>query len=380
MNLAGKTKLVYRDAPTRRSKCRDAHPKRQRKICPAAFALKPAGLSCILPREEEVNHFRQIAAVAVLCTVAAVRGEAGTLNAHRLAGGEYVAASELAKFYGLGRNQSGSSDRADYRTSFARLSLQTERREIQINGAQHWLSAPVLNARGQLWISSVDVLKDIDPVLRQGRSKTLTPIRTVVLDPGHGGGDRGTRGRSTVEKQMTLDVAKRVERDLEAVGVNVLLTRTSDRTLSLEERVDFADTKKADLFVSIHFNSGGSADGIETYCLPPAGAVSTASSWSRSRGRDEGASPGNRYDVRNIWLAHCVHRSLLRATDANDRGVRRARFYVLRYASCPAILVEAGFLTNRAEEQRILTSEYRERLAKAIADGIMAYKSSVEKS
>ena len=256
--------------------------------------------------------------------------------------------------------------------------FRSERREIQINGAQHWLSAPVLNARGQLWISSVDVLKGIDPVLRQGRSKTLMPIRTVVLDPGHGGGDRGTRGGSTVEKQMTLDVAKRVERDLEAAGVNAVLTRTSDRTLSLEDRVDFADAKKADLFVSIHFNSGGSADGIETYCLPPAGAVSTADAWSGSRGR-EGASPGNRWDERNIWLAHCVHRSLLRATGTNDRGVRRARFYVLRYAICPAILVEAGFLSNRAEEQRILTGDYRERLAKAISDGIMAYKGSVEK-
>ena len=326
-----------------------------------------------------MNHFKLIIAVALMGGAAAARTEAGTLTAHRLAGGEYVSAGELAEYYELGRNRSGSSERADYRTSFAKISLQAERREIQLNGAQHWLSAPVLNARGQLWISSVDLLKDIDPVLRQGRSKTLTPIRTVVLDPGHGGGDRGTRGVTAFEKQMTLDVARRMERLLEAAGVNVVLTRASDRTLSLEDRVDFADAKKADLFVSIHFNSGGSADGIETYCLPPAGAVSTASPWSRSRSRDDGASPGNRFDVRNIWLAHCVHRSLLRATGANDRGVRRARFYVLRYTSCPAILVEAGFLSNRAEEQRILSSEYRERLAKAMADGIVAYKSSPEK-
>jgi N-acetylmuramoyl-L-alanine amidase len=318
---------------------------------------------------------RLVIALALICTVA----EAGSLNAHRIAGGEYVAVSELAKFYGLGRNQSGSSDRAEYRTSFAQLSLQSQRREIQINGAQHWLSLPVLAARGQLWVSSVDVLKDIDPVLRQGRSKTHSLIRTVILDPGHGGSDRGTRGANSIEKQMTLDVAKRVERDLEASGVNVILTRTSDSTVSLEERVDFASAKRADLFVSIHFNSGGSADGIETYCLPPAGATSTADASSRSSSRDDGAALGNRFDECNVWLAHCVHVSALRATGANDRGVRRARFYVLRNTGCPAILIEGGFLTNRAEEQRILNAEYRERLAKAIADGILTYKRSVEK-
>jgi N-acetylmuramoyl-L-alanine amidase len=313
---------------------------------------------------------------AFACTLLATHADAGSLNARRLAGGEYVAVREIAKFYWLGRDRSGSSDRAEYRTSFAQLSLQARRREIQINGAQHWLSIPVLEVRGQLWVSSVDVLKDIDPVLRQGRSKTPTPIRTVVIDPGHGGSDRGTRGAKSIEKRMTLDVAKRVERVLEADGVNVMLTRASDRTLSLKKRVDFADAKNADLFVSIHFNSGGSADGIETYCLPISGAGSTA---NPGESRDHGASPGNRYDERNVWLAHCVQRSLLRSTGAEDRGVRRARFYVLRYASCPAILVEAGFLTNRSEERRILAAEYRERLAKAIADGILTYKSSVEK-
>jgi len=315
-------------------------------------------------------------AVAPFACFLAVSAAAATLTAHRIAEGEYVAVSELAQFYGLGRDLSGSTERAQYRTSFAQLTLQAGSREMQINGCEHWLSFPVLAMRGKLWVSSVDVLKDIDPVLRQGRSITRTPIRNVVLDPGHGGSDRGTRGPNSVEKQLTLDVAKRIERILDANGINVVLTRTSDRTLSLEDRVDFADAKDADLFVSIHFNSGGSADGIETYCLPPLGTGSTA---NPRDGRADRAALGNRYDERNVWLAHCVQRSLLRSTGADDRGVRRARFYVLRYSSCPAILVEAGFLTNRSEEQRIRSTEYREKLAKAIADGILSYKSSVVK-
>jgi len=135
--------------------------------------------------------------------------------------------------------------------------------------------------------------------------------------------------------------------------------------------------------VSIHFNSGGAAEGIETYCVPPAGANSTANfsgsgSDRDSGGGDRGAITNNRFDLQNMWLAHCAQKSLLRATGAMDRGVRRARFWVLRYSSCPAILIEAGFLTNPSEEQRIQRTEYREILAKAIADGIVTYKKTID--
>jgi len=316
---------------------------------------------------------------AATCVAVAAWAQGSSLNAHRLAGGEYVAVGDLARFYGLGHNLSRSDGRAEYRTTFAQLSLQEDRREISFNGAQHWLSTPVLAARGQLWISAVDVLKTIDPVLRRGRSRTPSVIRTIVIDPGHGGSDRGTRGDRGVEKEMTLDVAKRVERYLETEATSVVLTRTTDSTVALEDRVALAESKHADLFVSIHFNSGGAADGIETYCVPAAGTVSTADAASRKfhRGDDE-RSPGNRFDEKNVWLAHCVQKSLLKTTGAEDRGVRRARFYVLRCASCPSILVEAGFLTNRTEEQKILTPEYRDQLARAIAEGILTYKKSVE--
>jgi N-acetylmuramoyl-L-alanine amidase len=297
------------------------------------------------------------------------------LKSHRVAGGNYVALSELASFYSLGKNNSSSSDRAEYRTSFARLSVQNARREILLNGVQHWLNEPAIAARGQLWITPLDVLKVIDPVFRQGRGRKALLIRMIVVDPGHGGSDRGTRGTSGVEKTLTLDTAKRLVRHLEAGGLRVALTRTGDATMPLPERVEVATRKEADLFVSVHFNSGGSADGIETYCLPPAGGASTANPSREGNQR----APGNSFDEQDIWLAHCVQKSLLRATSGSDRGVRRARFYVLRYATCPAILVECGFLSNRAEEQRILKPDYREQLAKAIAEGILFYKQTAER-
>jgi N-acetylmuramoyl-L-alanine amidase len=306
----------------------------------------------------------------------AALAQPSALKAYRFGNVSYNSVSDVAAYYGLGRDVRGVVDRAEYQTSFAQLEVQSDRRDILLNGVNHWLSTPILAARGRLWIAELDVLKTLDPVLRPDRLRSRSQVRTVVLDPGHGGGDRGTRGRSSIEKTLTLDLAKRVERNLAGNGVRVLLTRTSDKTVPLESRVEFTRAKGANLFVSIHFNSGGSADGIETYCPPPAGASSTAV--PSARGGDRDAVPSNRFDERNTWLAHCTQKALLRTTGATDRGVRRARFYVLRYASCPAILIEAGFLSNRLEEQKILMASYRELLAKSIAEGILNYKSRVE--
>jgi N-acetylmuramoyl-L-alanine amidase len=306
------------------------------------------------------------------------------LKAYRYGSTYYVAIGDVANYYGLGPDVRDVVNRAEYKTSFAQFEVEADRRDVLIDGVNHWLSTPVLSARGKLWIAELDILKVLDPVLQPQRlRKPGTSVRTVVIDPGHGGADRGTRGRSSFEKIMTLDVAKRVERNLSGSGMRVVLTRTADKTVSLEDRVEFARAKAADLYVSIHFNSGGTAEGIETYCTPPAGTGSTANFGGSGGDRDTGsgdrdAVANNRFDAQNVWLAHCAQKSLLRGTGAMDRGVRRARFWVLRYAGCPAILIEAGFLSNSSEEQRILRSEYRETLAKAIADAIVAYKKTVE--
>jgi len=311
------------------------------------------------------------------------RSQPSTLRACRFGNTYYVAVSDLASYYGLGPDTRGGLTRAVYKTSFAQLEVEADRRDILLNGVTHWLSAPILAERNRLWIAELDVVKTIDPVLEpQHLRKPGVIVHTVVIDPGHGGTDHGTHGRASYEKTMTLDVARRVEQDLAGSGLRVILTRTRDETVPLEDRVEFARTKAADLYVSIHFNSGGWAEGIETYCVSPAGASSTANFNGNSSDRDTGggdsnAVTNNRFDSQNVWLAHCIQGSALRATGAVDRGVRRARFWVLRYASCPAILIEGGFLTNPREEQRILRPEYRETLARAIADGILEYKKAV---
>lgn len=316
--------------------------------------------------------------LATLVWTAVAPAAPSQLKAVRFGGVLYVAVRDIATCYELGANQSTQPDRASYRTALAQLTAEHDSREIVLDGVTHWITVPVLEANGQLWIASLDVLKVIDPVLRQGRSPGKSPVHTIVLDPGHGGSDRGTAGVTGREKVLTLDLARRVQRLLEAAGLKVVPTRTFDENVSLDDRVALTARKHADLFVSLHFNSGGNAQGIETYCVPPAGAVSTANPFRRFFGGDDDKCTGNQFDEKNVWLAHCVQRSLLHITGANDRGVRRARYVVIRDAPCPAILVESGFLSNPSEEQRLLAPDYRDKLAKGIADGILEYKKTVE--
>ncbi len=323
--------------------------------------------------------WKRCVGAGLLCVFAAtVWAKPQILKSYRIGEVRYVSVTDLAKFYNLGRNQINSAERVEYRTSTALLSLQAEQRDVTLNGVNHWLSWPVEKAHDRLWVADVDVLKVIDPVLRPETVRFGHQIRTVVLDPGHGGSEHGTHGISSgrAEKDLTLDLAKRVQEFLSAAGIRVVLTRTTDRTVELEDRVAFCREQHAGLFVSLHFNSAGGAEGIETYCMPPAGMVSTSKPSSQNGDADR--MPGNQYDLCNVWLAHCVQRSLLRATQATDRGVRRARFVVLRDASCPAILVEAGFLSNATEERQLISAAYRDTLARAIGEGILVYKKTVE--
>jgi N-acetylmuramoyl-L-alanine amidase len=316
--------------------------------------------------------------MGLVCAFAAIAwAQPAVLKSCRIAGGNYVAVTDLAKLYDLGRSQIDNPERAEYRTNTTQFCLQADQRDVLLNGVNHWLSWPVQRVDTRLWVAEVDELKVIDPVLRPETVRFGRPIHTVVLDPGHGGIEHGTQSVSGhAEKELTLDLAKRVQRFLAAAGIHAVLTRTGDRTVDLEDRVAFCREQHAGLFVSLHFNSGGNAEGIETYCVPPAGAASTSK--PSSQNGDSDRALGNQYDLCNVWLAHCVQKSLLQATVAVDRGVRRARFVVLRDAGCPAILVESGFLSNPAEERKIVTSAYRDTLAKAIGEGIVTYKKTVE--
>jgi N-acetylmuramoyl-L-alanine amidase len=225
---------------------------------------------------------------------------------------------------------------------------------------------------GHLYVHGLDLEKTIDPLINEWAPPSKTSRPVIVIDPGHGGGDPGTRAAAThsFEKDLTLDWALRLAPLLTANGWQVFLTRTNDSGLALSNRVAFADAHRADLFISLHFNSSaeGTQQGLETYCLTPAGMQSAI-----TRGEDDllASFPNNAFDSQNLALAYRVHAALLHTTATHDRGVRRARFpAVLRNQNRPAILVEGGYISNPEEAARIASPAHRQKLAEAIMRAI----------
>lgn len=294
----------------------------------------------------------------------------------------YLRLEQLAPRYGL---KATRSDRdATLRLQNARTTLEftAGSREVSWNGYRLFLGEPVELRRRALHLSPVDWSAIVRPLVDARAVPAPGPLRTVMIDAGHGGSDPGTENRALrlQEKTFTLDVAQRLKRDLERRGYRVLMTRTRDTRLKpdqaedLRARAEKANRAGADLFVSLHFNSlpaSPAVHGVETYVLTPATQRSTAV--PERTAADRIRHPGNRHDHWNAVLGGAVHHRLVRGLPAFDRGVKRARFAVLRSIDCPAVLVEGGFLSNTAEARKIRTPAYRQKLAEAIGAGIGDY-------
>lgn len=244
-------------------------------------------------------------------------------------------------------------------------------REATWNGVEIHLGFPPQIIDGQICMYSVDLQKNLAPLLCDPPLALPQTNGVIVIDPGHGGSNVGTHSilDGRFEKEFTLDTALRLKPLLEAAGWQVFLTRTADVDVSLADRVAFAEAHHADLFISLHFNSlapDQAPAGIETYCLTPTGMPSTL-----TRGYDDPWSanfPNNAFDAQNLQLAVHLQGALLRATGMEDRGVCRARFIgVLHGQHRPAVLLEAGFLSNPSDARQIENSAFRQKLAEAIA-------------
>lgn len=226
---------------------------------------------------------------------------------------------------------------------------------------------------GEIFMHGLDLQKNLEPLLC-GPALGFGTNRVIVIDPGHGGRNTGTHSvlDGRFEKEFTLDWAMRLAPLLESNGWTVCLTRTNDTDRTLYDRAAFAAAHHAILFISLHFNSAApdtSQSGLETYCLTPSGMPSTLTrgypdQWSESL-------PNNQFDARNLELAVRLQTALVRAMGGEDRGVRRARFMgVLQRQECPAILIEAGFLSNPAEAKKIEQPAFRQELAEAVAGAL----------
>ena len=296
---------------------------------------------------------------------------------------DYVTLDSFKKFYGLKGPEVIDPERSfDLTSPQGSMNLKVDSRELRWKGARYWLSHAVRQADGVTLIPKVDLLKTFDPLLRPNVEIPKRPVLGVVVDPGHGGGDYGTRAaRGLMEKTANFDVSKRLVRLLENAGIPWILTRTKDRYVDHGARSSLADDRPGYIFVSIHFNEDSSreTEGWETYCLSPQYAPST-SSGGTLRGDERETWPGNEFDHHNFLLTQAIHRAaVLAKTNApSDRGLKRARFKVLRLARAPSVLVEGGFMSNPREAAMLKTEAYREQIAQWVFDGIMTYKRSQE--
>ena len=197
--------------------------------------------------------------------------------------------------------------------------------------------------------------------------------KVVYLDAGHGGYDPGASYFGISEKSLTLAIQSRVKAKLEAEGYQVVTTRTSDTYVDLADRSRAANASESDIFVSIHINASGSsaAQGIETYYYQP---------YAEYPSRINAAYHANptRLSMSDT-LANAIQSSLINATGAQNQGVKRQTFAVLRETTAPAVLLELGFLSNPQEAARLNTSAYQETLANAIVAGIKSYYEKVSK-
>jgi N-acetylmuramoyl-L-alanine amidase len=199
----------------------------------------------------------------------------------------------------------------------------------------------------------------------------LNPLPTVILDPGHGGKDDGASGNNLVEKNLSLDVALRIEQILKPYGFPVILTRRDDTFVPLEERAAIANKIQNGIFVSIHFNHAKDrvSTGVETFYAPAKVPPDDNWTWAGFFNKPDAPPLDN-----GETLAGFIQASLVLRLEAVNRGIKSRELYVVRHTRCPAVLVEGGFINNPLEAAMISNGEYRQRIASAVAEGIMSYQ------
>jgi len=302
--------------------------------------------------------------------LAAVEWQVIKVNGH-----DYLSVDNIAKFYGLPAEVVPSGAKIQTNTADHPLEFINGSREAVINGARSWLCFPVIEQDGKFLVTRTDVAKTIEPLVRPHRVADVGKIETVVLDAGHGGHDKGQVSRYGAEKDFALDVARKLRPLLQAKGLKVIMTREGDYFVPLEVRAKIANSARNSIFVSIHFNATNddpNATGFEIFSFTPRGAPSTSD--ANVNAKSFNAQPGSSVDAQSMALSACVYHSVLGQLREYDRGIKRARFAVLRLTKVPAVLIECGFLTESGESKLISNKDWRAKLAGAIGIGIENYQ------
>ncbi|PYJ65986.1 MAG: hypothetical protein DMF38_02235 [Verrucomicrobia bacterium] len=293
----------------------------------------------------------------------------------KVSGQDYLSVDNVSRFYGLPAGIAASGEKVEFEAAKNPLEFVSGSREVMINGARSWLCFPAIEQNGKLLVSRTDVAKTIEPLVRPHRVPNVGKVQTIVVDPGHGGYDKGQVSRYGYEKDFALDVARKLRPLLLSKGLRVIMTREGDYFVPLEVRAQIANKARDSIFVSIHFNASNddrNATGFEIFSFTPRGAPSTSDSAVAPSALS--TQPGSAVDAQSLALSACIYHSLLGHIPEYDRGIKRARFAVLRLTKVPAVLIEGGFLTEQGQCKLIAQKEWRAKLAHAISVGIESYR------
>jgi N-acetylmuramoyl-L-alanine amidase len=231
-----------------------------------------------------------------------------------------------------------------------------------------WLGLSLMVASFVWW----QILSIPRPAASVRHTAAPAPFTLVVLDPGHGGQDSGAMCGAIFEKDLTLDVAQRVDRLLQAQGLATLMTRVGDSYVSLADRAAVTNRARDCIFVSIHFNEAEKVvSGVETYFAEHQGAPAPRLvSWIPFFQGPAAESP----PLASQSLARFIQEAMVARTKAPDRGTKAKQLFVIANVGVPAVLVEAGFLSNKEDIAKLESNDYREQMAAAISEGILRYR------
>lgn len=239
-------------------------------------------------------------------------------------------------------------------------------KSVRLNGGKFNLKYPVQIKDQKLWLAQHDLTTLLNPVF-QPAAKPGEVFNTVVIDPGHGGKDSGAMSKWGKESTFTLDTAKRLQTLLEAKGLKVVLARTEDKFTPSSERTALASAQSNSIYVAIHFNSGPpTAAGLTTMAVIP-------------KTTEETPEQNEARSAQSMHLAQSVQANCVSKLSSEDDGISAVNWTLLTSSRLPTILVEAGYLTNPEEGKKISTPEYRQQLAAALCDGVLAYRTQLAK-
>jgi len=334
-------------------------------------------------------------------------------SARIISGVQYIPLEKLCGSYDVRYKWDGYINTAKIEKGRNEIVLRAGSGTILVNGAHKKMKSPAVLSSGQMYVPVSFVNRDFGDMLGVKTAREAIPqevvaegpkiyrISTVVIDAGHGGKDPGATGRRfrLREKSMTLSIAKKLGSILERSGMRVVYTRKNDNFIPLPKRSDVANNAGADLFVSVHINASRSKslNGFECYYLSDATddnarALEAFEDSSVSMNEKATAEHSRQLD-KTLWdlaltenrtesseLANYICDSVEAGREADVRGVRTARFYVLKHTNIPSVLVEIGYLSNRSEEAKLKDPAYLDRMTELVAGGILKYKKEYERT